>query len=80
MRILPGAFLVALTAVAMPLTPAMRPLAAISMTAAAPISAPPRSEATGVKSVAAMSGPRPRAGADAEQHIGRADAEGGSGQ
>ena len=51
----------------MPLMPAIRPVTAIIATAAAPISAPPSSEATGVNSVGAMvssgrSGPGGRGG------------------
>ena len=38
----------------MPLTPAIRPVSAISMTAATPISPPPMREATGVKGVAVI--------------------------
>src|SRR6516164_3163619 len=38
----------------MPLTPAMRPVTDINMTAAAPISAPPSAEATGVKEVSVI--------------------------
>src|SRR5260221_11493944 len=38
----------------MPLTPAIRPVSAISMTADRPISAPPASEAIGVKAVMAI--------------------------
>ena len=42
----------------MPLIPAMRPLSAISITAAMPISAPPSAEASGVNSVTVMWKPR----------------------
>jgi len=51
----------------------MRPVAAKSITEGAPISAPPNSDAMGVKSVAVMLSPC--AGANAKQHIGRADPE-----
>ena len=41
----------------MPLMPAMRPVSAMSITAAAPISAPPTVEASGVNSVTVMRSP-----------------------